>query len=303
MSLYGYYKYLYMENDGFTLVGIKKTLKKPKLGQQKKTSKDNENQKNTPIVSQVQLNTTPKVQTIVPPAQLNVVSKPQSKQHNKYIDSKNDDNQESKHDDVVKKRILCNNMFSFGKCPYGTGCVYAHSLEEQRIDPLRNKIYKLIKNQNIKLDDIDFVHDKELYRAFLQLTRMCFGCENGTCLGGYNCKNGSFKREYVICINDLNFGKCQNINCDKIHLTKRGLIPNKLQCMIYNGNHTNKQEYVDTLEIIIPPPIELNNETFPKLYHDENCEKNNDEIESLCSLSSDSSSCSGDEYIFVLNKK
>lgn len=203
-----------------------------------------------------------------------------------------------KTNEIYKKRILCNNMSIYGKCPYGNECVYAHSLEEQKLDPIRARAYGILKSTN-NLDNIDLVRDKDLYHTFLQLTRLCFGCENKTCLGGFNCKNGAIDLSYVICSNDLNFGKCMNTECTKIHLTKRGLPPFKLQDMLYNGyRKEEKKEYVQTLVNNIPPSLELKNDVFPEL-----CPKKTIDIDDECCSLSDgeSSNDSCDECILTLD--
>ena len=156
-----------------------------------------------------------------------------------------------------RKRILCNNMFRYGKCPYGSDCVYAHSLKEQKVDSIRKHAYDIL-GSTYSLKDIDLVRNGELYDAFLQLTHVCNGCVGKTCLGGYNCKNGAIGHEYVICYNDLVFGKCSSEICDKIHLTRRGLVSYKLQDMMYNGyKKSETSEYINTLLKNIPAPDEI----------------------------------------------
>lgn len=147
-----------------------------------------------------------------------------------------------------KKRVLCYSYVTRGECPYGIKCVYAHSIKEQNIDPLRKKVYDILNN-NIPLNDIDFVHDNELYKTFLQLTRTCYGCENNMCVGGYNCKKGAINLEHTICYDDMYNGECQyGDTCDKIHLTKRRLVPKTIQLLIMTGyNESDKNSYVKKL--------------------------------------------------------
>jgi len=152
-----------------------------------------------------------------------------------------------------KKRILCYNIVTDGKCPYGTNCLYAHSLSDQNIDPLRKKIYSLLTS-NVLLNDIDIINDNEAYKVFLQLTRTCYGCANGKCPGGYNCKNGAISAKHTICYTDFQFGNCQNSSmCDKLHLTRRQFVPKVMQQMIMSdGASIDKTIYVDNLLSSIP---------------------------------------------------
>lgn len=168
-------------------------------------------------------------------------------------------------DNKLFKRVLCNNMFIEGNCPYGNFCHYAHSLDEQIVDPLRKKIYHIISSNEL-LNDIDLFYDIKLFSAFKQLTRLCLKCEKKECLGGYNCKYGACNAKYVICYTDLYYGKCTGA-CTKIHLTKRGLIPYNLQFCMYNrpksnnndDNHTIRKSYIDLLVSNVRTPTELNN--------------------------------------------
>lgn len=122
------------------------------------------------------------------------------------------------------KKMLCKNMIQNGSCHYGKECMYAHSLEEQSVIPLRRRVYDILKN-NEDLSQINLHDDVDIYNTFLELTRMCYGCKNNTCTGGYNCKNGACHEKYVICYDDLQYGNCSKKSCPKIHLTKRKLKP------------------------------------------------------------------------------
>lgn len=159
-----------------------------------------------------------------------------------------------------RKRILCSNFIAHGECPYGNTCVYAHSLKEQNIDPIRKKIYRILDNSNL-LNDIDFVHDSELYKIFVQLTRTCYACAKNTCMGGYNCKKGAIDVKHTICYDDLYNKSCRyGSSCDKIHLTKRGLVPKAIQeKMMSPINDDNKQLYMEQLLSIVPEKITIDN--------------------------------------------
>nr|QBK88786.1 MAG: uncharacterized protein LCMiAC01_04680 [Mimivirus LCMiAC01] len=131
-------------------------------------------------------------------------------------------------------------MLSKNKCDYGNKCFYAHSLHEQRIDPIRHKVYTILNNKNNNLSNIDLINDRELYNTFITLTRVCNGCINKTCPGGYNCKQGAMDYKHRICYNDMINGRCQRFNCDSIHLTSRRLKPYLLQETLYNNKHPLK---------------------------------------------------------------
>lgn len=160
------------------------------------------------------------------------------KSYHKNERNKNYKNNRNKNS--CQKKILCQNMIKYKYCSYGDNCVYAHSLSEQNINYHRNIIYKLLSN-NESLDKLDLIKDKKLYETLLQLTQVCEGCQNGICLGGYNCKNGAINKKYVICYHDLLNGNCEKkSNCLKIHLTDRGLIPYEKQCQKFlNKNILN----------------------------------------------------------------
>lgn len=137
------------------------------------------------------------------------------------------------------KKILCYNMLNKKKCNYGNKCMYAHSLTEQKIEPLRHKIYSIIK-YNTDLSNIDLNVDHNLYENFLQLTRVCSLCSKGQCPGGYNCRNGAINYKLRICYDDLVYGQCRRISCHSVHLTEKGLKP-------YNKSK-NEEIYINVKE-------------------------------------------------------
>jgi len=120
-----------------------------------------------------------------------------------------------------KKKVLCQNMVNYNSCSYGNKCSYAHSLDEQKIDENRKRAYDIVKGKN-DLSNIDLHTDNMLYTNLLVLTKLCNKCVNKQCTGGYNCKFGAIKKEYVICKRDLNYGDCVG-DCGLMHLTKRHL--------------------------------------------------------------------------------
>jgi hypothetical protein len=148
-----------------------------------------------------------------------------------YSDNTNNDNQINKlnsesndfeNENENLKKILCHNIIYNGNCKYGNKCMYAHDLENQNINDNRKIVYDIIKGDN-DLSLINLKENKDLYKSLIELTRYCKNCNKNLCIGGYNCKSGSYSIKYCICITDLNYGNCQNQNCSFIHLSKRGL--------------------------------------------------------------------------------
>ena len=150
------------------------------------------------------------------------------------------DNKDNKFDKIKKynqKKILCQNYITYNSCTYGNKCSYAHNLNEQNIDPLRKQILDLITNQS----DLSYITKnlkqyKILTNELLIFTKLCEQCILHKCIGGYNCKNGSCKKEYLICYEDLNYGSCKNLECTKIHLSKRNMKPIQTQ-IFYTFNN------------------------------------------------------------------
>ena len=142
--------------------------------------------------------------------------------------------------DENSKRILCYNIINNKLCSYGNKCMYAHSLTDQKIDPIRYKVYSILKN-NSRLSEINLISDNKLFRTMLELTRLCTLCMKHICPGGYNCRNGAININYKICYDDLMFGYCKRINCTSLHLTQRELVPYYKQKECLNFTNINKQ--------------------------------------------------------------
>ncbi len=138
-----------------------------------------------------------------------------NKEDNMYNNDKNLDN---------SKRILCYNIINSKVCSYGSKCMYAHSLSEQKIDPIRHKVYTILKN-TADLYDLDLINDHKLFKALLELTKLCSMCIKKICPGGYNCRNGTINVNLRICYEDLMYGCCKRSSCLSVHLTERGLVP------------------------------------------------------------------------------
>ncbi len=126
------------------------------------------------------------------------------------------------------KRILCTNTLNNRKCEYGDKCDFAHSTTEQKLDPIRHKVYTLLTNNN-DLSKINLVNDKKLFDTLLILTKVCNGCVMGRCPGGKNCREGAMNYKYRICYDDIMYGQCKRSKCKYIHLTHRGLVPYVIQ--------------------------------------------------------------------------
>lgn len=153
--------------------------------------------------------------------------------------------------DLLVKRILCYNILKNGMCNYGNKCKYAHTLDEQNIDPGRKKSYDIIMGK-FDLAYINLLENKELHRNFLQLTKICLQCSRNICPGGHNCKFGAINDNYQICFDDLQNGDCYKKDlCKYIHLTKRNLVPyNKLKGEKSDKyKEKNKKLYSDIIKI------------------------------------------------------
>lgn len=205
-----------------------------------------------------------------------------------YANDKCIQNRKNNNDNY--KKILCKNINCYGNCVYNNKCLYAHSLDEQHVEPVRSIVYNMIKKNN-DLSNIDLSKSRQIYNALLSLTRVCQRCAEHNCTGGYNCKHGACDSAYVICHTDLNKGTC-NGSCGKIHLTKKGLVPYGISVM---KNLKTK--------VSIPKPRILNDDFFmtghDKSDQSDECNKktktctndllfpnlNSDDDRSICDLS------------------
>ena len=135
------------------------------------------------------------------------------------------------------KKLLCYNIVNNCKCVYKNKCMFAHTLEEQKKEPIRQYIHNMIYIWD-DLSNININDDKNLLDELTILTKECKNCINKKCPGGYNCRFGTCLRENKICYNDMMYGKCYNMimetNHDDIilyrcihgiHLTEKKLIP------------------------------------------------------------------------------
>jgi hypothetical protein len=198
------------------------------------------------------------------------------------------------------KKILCHNIIYNGECKYGDKCLYAHNLNDQNINTRRKIAYDIIKSED-DLSNINLKLNNDLYRTLLELTRYCKNCNNNLCIGGYNCKSGAYDIKYCVCINDLNYGDCNNPKCNLLHLTKRGLIPyyqyNDIRNMKKNNFSRNSsfssnssfscENGNDIIDIISSQSDSMSDSENHIVFHENNLKKNNYEkyIELLCNRS------------------
>jgi len=177
------------------------------------------------------------------------------------------------------KKLLCNNYLEYGNCNYGTKCLYSHSLNEQKVEIIRKKIYNILNNY-LEYNNIDKIcateinENKELQKSLLQLTKICNDCLLGKCPGGYNCKHGAINEKYQICYNDLT-DECLDTTCTLIHLSK------------FNISINNKKNYKN----------KINNNIVGKLLTEMFFKQQNNDEMSITSESSDSLSDSSFERI------
>lgn len=143
---------------------------------------------------------------------------------NRYYNKKKNINKKNYDLKINHKKIMCQNIINNNCCIYQDKCLYAHNLQEQKIDIKRKRIYELL-DSNDGLSNIEPYKYKELYKELQIFTKLCNDCINNKCTGGFNCKFGSPLVKYLICYDDLNYGNCTENECNKIHLTKRYLKP------------------------------------------------------------------------------
>ncbi len=135
------------------------------------------------------------------------------------------------------KKLLCYNIVNNCKCVYKNKCMFAHTLDEQVKEPIRQYIHNMLYEWD-DLSEINLNEDKNLLDELILLTKECKNCMGKKCPGGYNCKFGVCLRENKICFNDMMYGKCYNMLMEinnngfmlykcihGIHLSEKKLIP------------------------------------------------------------------------------
>ena len=158
----------------------------------------------------------------------------QKKIYNKSYNIESDNNEEQITNDNVK-RMLCYNVVVGKQCHYKKNCMFAHTLDDQKVDGVRKDAYDIIKNK-FDLASVDLYNNKELYNELIQLSNICPKCIKKCCPGGYNCKYGVFSKDYQVCLEDLNTGNCKRRYCSLVHLSMNGLVPFFTQ----ERNHENR---------------------------------------------------------------
>lgn len=176
------------------------------------------------------------------------------------------------------KKLLCYNIVNDIKCSYKNKCMFAHNLQEQIKESIREYIYNIINDMS-DLSNINIKEDKELFTELLIFTKECKNCINKKCPGGYNCKFGACSINQKICHNDLLSGKCMNTLTNEIlenkiiikrcqngiHLTEKNLIPyyqrtsteiNMLDYSFFLFNNINYFSKINTISVM------LNDETI-----------------------------------------
>ena len=134
---------------------------------------------------------------------------------------------ERRNDIRIDKQMLCFNILTKGVCNYKNRCLFAHSLQEQKLKEIRKEAYNIIFGKS-DLSNLDLTKNINLYEELKILTNVCLGClgcSDKPCQGGMNCKYGVCRKEWKLCYDDLVYGTCYRENCGGIHLTKRGYIP------------------------------------------------------------------------------
>jgi hypothetical protein len=175
------------------------------------------------------------------------------------------------------KKLLCYNIVNNCKCVYKNKCMFAHTLDEQKKENLRQYVYDIIYEKE-DLSDINLLEDKNLLEEIIIFTKECKNCMNKKCPGGYNCKFGVCLRENKICYNDIMNGKCYNITNETIvngikivrcihgiHLTERKIIPYHQRLLVDMPNSepnvltNNSINYNSKMNII---SLQLNDSTI-----------------------------------------
>lgn len=168
------------------------------------------------------------------------------------------------------KKILCCKTIKHHKCNYQNKCMFAHSLDEQKKEPMRATIHDLITGTT-SLKDIDIFTDKDVFSELMIHTKLCKKCVFNACAGGWNCKFGACVTSHLICSSDLLFGNClNNVGCPfGVHLTKRGLIPYNTRALtdtitshyVINENEEDENNCVNYHYKINALSVNLNKDT------------------------------------------
>lgn len=139
---------------------------------------------------------------------------------------------------VNGKKLMCRSMTAHKYCIRMHDCSYAHTLEEQQLDPAKLLTIQLMLNREM----IHPVHQIDrIYQESLSMSRLCDGCHNGDCTGGYNCRNGACHRELLVCCDDIYNQSCTRMIIKNVPLpevAKRFYTEGTIPCdRCYNGYH------------------------------------------------------------------
>lgn len=151
-----------------------------------------------------------------------------------------------------EKRLICFSIINNEKCIYGSNCTYAHSLDDQKMDPDRLYLYQIVVDKNL-MNFYSLINPKtdEIYNQLLFMTNICDKCLSKQCTGGYNCRHGICDRNLKLCKNDLLTGQCLNklitINIPK-YISDKIMEKEVTMCDVYqgciNGHHLSERNLV-----------------------------------------------------------
>jgi hypothetical protein len=166
------------------------------------------------------------------------------------------------------KKLLCARFLNDKYCKYGDKCIYAHSREEQAIDSIRRHVLNCMICKTY--DKIDLKNERQ-YLELLRYATVCDKCENNTCIGGYNCANGTVDKKFMICKDNL-INICNN-NCGKIHIREQSKDIKKIRSYRYINTGDN-----NSTPVIVEDDDEINDDDVEIIHILEQELKNEEDI-------------------------
>jgi hypothetical protein len=163
------------------------------------------------------------------------------------------------------KKLLCTKQLMGNNCRYGDKCIYAHTRDEQVIDPIRRHIMSCMETE--KYNMIDLKNEKQ-YVELLRYTNLCNGCVNNVCIGGNNCTNGISTKKYLICKNNL-INVCKE-NCGRIHIRPQLKDIKKIRSFRYINTDDEQMPNTTDDDEINDEDIEIINELKKDLKNEKN---------------------------------
>lgn len=144
------------------------------------------------------------------------------------------------------KNAMCSFLINNGLCKKMDTCHKCHDITKQRLQPIKNIIYKLLFNcHKIWSYPVNQSMEK-IYEGLLVHTKSCRKCENNKCIGGHNCHSGYSCNAAKICYQDLVFGNCQNqiyiVNFADSKMPDDMNISNRLYECCENGHHITRKQ-------------------------------------------------------------